>query len=505
MGTILARARRTGSAFAMALVCGLFCAQAWLYRGFFVDDAFISFRYVRQFIAGNGLVYNLGERVEGYSNFLWIIMLAPFGYAGLDLVLTSRVLGWALSLLTIMLTWRLARRLPFPLLSPLLLAATAPFVAWAVGGLETPLFTFLLTASALVFIREEEQQRGWGSGPLFGLLALTRPEGLLFALVAAGYRLWRLRSSGAAPSSDDRARALSFLAIVGTYYAWRMLYYGYPLPNTVYAKSMGLFNPRAWLEGGYYLYRSALVSGGLLGALLALALLFSPPAPPAWASYLAANLVAYALFVVVAGGDWMPMQRFAVHVLPLLIVLVHAGLARLPALWPGPRAPALVVLLALGQAAYLLMGSLEQRLIDGVGRGPAAIAVEASPRVRYLRATMSPEDVIAVDEAGALAYGLPLTTRVIDLNGLADAHIAHRPAQFPGGLFGRGDGFGKWDIEYVLAQSPRFVQVALTGVDGAGRYTTLNTGQTLLVNDPRFRARYRAVTQPGVDGLFERR
>jgi hypothetical protein len=99
----------------------------------------------------------------------------------------------------------------------------------------------------------------------------------------------------------------------------------------------------------------------------------------------------------------------------------------------------------------------------------------------------------------------PLNVRLIDLNGLTDAHIAHQPAQFPGGLFGRGDGFGKWDIDYVLAQAPRYMQISVTGQDAAGDYTTLNTGQTLLVNDPRFRAVYQPLPKPELYGLFERR
>lgn len=43
---------------------------------FLTDDAFISFRYARNLVEGHGLVYDLGEYVEGYSNFLWVLELA---------------------------------------------------------------------------------------------------------------------------------------------------------------------------------------------------------------------------------------------------------------------------------------------------------------------------------------------------------------------------------------------------------------------------------------------
>lgn len=52
------------------------CAKLYHYNA--IDDAYISFQYARQFFSGNGLVFNVGERVEGYTNFLWIVLIAPF-------------------------------------------------------------------------------------------------------------------------------------------------------------------------------------------------------------------------------------------------------------------------------------------------------------------------------------------------------------------------------------------------------------------------------------------
>ncbi|MGB5138377.1 MAG: hypothetical protein WBP29_07570, partial [Candidatus Zixiibacteriota bacterium] len=60
------------------------------------DDAYISFRYAENLINGDGLVFNIGERVEGYTNFLWVILLAlAKGLLGVDYLATSRVLGVA--------------------------------------------------------------------------------------------------------------------------------------------------------------------------------------------------------------------------------------------------------------------------------------------------------------------------------------------------------------------------------------------------------------------------
>lgn len=70
----------------------IFVAQC-LYLNFSQDDAFISYRYVQNFIQGNGLVFNSGERVEGYTNFLWIMILSIFTKLGFNIILISKILG----------------------------------------------------------------------------------------------------------------------------------------------------------------------------------------------------------------------------------------------------------------------------------------------------------------------------------------------------------------------------------------------------------------------------
>ena len=146
---------------------------------------------------------------------------------------------------------------------------------------------------------------------------------------------------------------------------------------------------------------------------------------------------------------------------------------------------------------------MEQRFLNGIGNGP--LIPQDSPAIVYLRQHVRPGETIAVIDAGLIAYRLPLEVRVVDMVGLTDAHIAHQPVQLPGGLWGRGDAFGKWDVDYILAQKPRFVQVNIIGETADGKWITNFTGTTLLVNDPRFRRMYRLVDAPGVSGIFARR
>ena len=74
------------------------------------DDAYISFRYARNLAQGNGLVFNAGERVEGYTNFLWTVLFTPAELVGLDPALVAIVLGVVFTALLIHSTWELGGR-----------------------------------------------------------------------------------------------------------------------------------------------------------------------------------------------------------------------------------------------------------------------------------------------------------------------------------------------------------------------------------------------------------
>ena len=485
------------------IAVAVFTIHSLVYLDFFMDDAYISLRYVLQWINGNGLVYNIGEQVEGYSNFLWIVLLAVPGRLGLDLVMAAKAGGVLISLATMTVAYLYVRPQPYAAAVPLFLAFSASFAAWAMAGLENPLFMFLVLCAAIVFVREEETGRGGWSGILFGLLALTRPEGALFAVVTALYRCVHLLRMRTSPGRQDLWRMVGFLAIVVPHLIWRLDYYGYPLPNTIYAKSMG-FRLRTILEGGLYLYHSFVVLGGLFVVLLPSVVALTAPSRPRYVAYFAVLVTAYLVFIAAAGGDWMPLQRFLASVLPLIVLVMHAGIVRLAALFPQKVVPTLVWGVLICQTAFMLMISVDHRFIN-VGVLPGHLLSRPYPWVEYLKQEVRPGDTVAVFDAGQVAYTLPLDVRIVDMVGLADEHIAHLPAQFPGGLLGRGDAWGKWDANYVLAQKPRFVQTPLGAQDKEGRWATGFTGTTLLVNDPRFQAQYKLVEPPEFYGIFVRK
>src|SRR5262245_21925004 len=113
---------------------------AWLlfrmtyFAGWMDDDAFISFRYARHAADGHGLVYNAGERVEGYTNFLWTLLLAASHRLGADIPRTAQILGAASAVAGVVALARLVRPSPLWFLPVLVMCGNESWAAWAVGG-----------------------------------------------------------------------------------------------------------------------------------------------------------------------------------------------------------------------------------------------------------------------------------------------------------------------------------------------------------------------------------
>jgi len=234
------------------------------------EDAYISFRYARNFAEGHGLVFNIGHREEGYSNLLWVIILAAGKFIGISFEVFSRLASLIFISMGMCAAWWGGRRL---------LAEDAP--AWlrlwpAAGlllhpllryhsdrGLETVAIAVCVGISALVLAGGGGL---WIAGSFGAMVALLRPEGIGFALCLVPVAM-------ATASGDWRARVMQGLRYAAlplgafaTQMIFRKLYYDAWLPNTVVAKRHG--DPGAWRD----LATWVLSSGGLpivaaLGAL----------------------------------------------------------------------------------------------------------------------------------------------------------------------------------------------------------------------------------------------
>jgi arabinofuranosyltransferase len=463
------------------------------YRSFLSDDALISFRYARRLVEGFGLTWTGSERVEGYTDLLWVLLTAAGGRLGFDYINTAVVLdrvGMLLALAVIGLSPRTARwSVPRLLAGGGMLAASIPMAVWANGGLEHGFMTGVLALALFLLARWSEapaRRRAWWAGLPFAALTLLRADGIVlvfFALLGALAvelpRGWRRAVVTLFPAGVPPLAALIGQLI------FRRLYYGQWQPNTAAAK-LALNSDRLAL-GLKYLhdgYAAMIVALGL--AVAATVWLVRRRAR---ASLVVCWTVTagWSVYLAVVGGDIFPGWRQLIFVLVPISLLIAELAERLTA--EHHRLAPLLALALVGAGALHLniqRGDSENlramhELWEWDGFGIGTLLKQAFGARQPLH---------AVDAAGALPYWSELPT--LDMLGLNDAYLAHHPP--PG--FGRGAiGHELGDGAYVFDRRPDLISF-----DNAGGFHQPNflSGRQLLAM-PEFHRLYQWVrVQAGV-------
>lgn len=452
---------------------GLFLATglgAWSVR-FVQDDAFISFRYARNLAQGRGLVFNTGDRVEGYTNFLWTLMMSVPERLGWSAPLASQLLGVLLVLATLAVTLRLARNVlgnaTLAYFSGIALVTNMTFLSYATGGLETMLQTLLVTSIAALLIPVERAaasrptSRRVGAGVLAGLALMTRLDSavligtifLVHVVVATRPRVGETEGETEGDSDDPhggaRSRVLQAatvlatlavpaLVVVAPWAAWKLAYYGHPLPNTFAAKTGG--NPIGPILFGL-VYLAAFFIGYFLFLLIGRWRrhrheLFALPGTrqlcwvvPVWLGY-----------VVIAGADFMEF-RFLVPILPVLAMVIAFLVDRYTVVW---RQALLIGALLFASWGHIVLPSLGYPVHTfhdlNIWPSQSHTSLEAlgtDLAEAFPGGLDAPGQVtMAVGNLGALPYYSQLPT--VDMFGLADTTVARDgaplAAYYPGHL-----------------------------------------------------------------------
>jgi hypothetical protein len=460
---------------------------AWVHQDYYDlqnDDAYISYRYAVNWARGAGVVYNLGERVEGYTNFLLVAVLALAARAGADVVFVSRALGTLASWLLILLAYRcmtreLQRSGAIGFAAAAALALHAALVANARSGLETVPLAGVIFAAQLVFLSERRKGAShWGSGVLYGVASLLRADALLFIVPAVVCLSWAHRR-GAARFLTSLVAACGglFLAHV----AWRWIYYGDPLPNTFYLRLGGdVFQQ---LRGVFYVYKNVEAFGGtFLMGLPAVLLLLRDPRRDFARLFLGLSVALHVLWVIVVGGDYMPMARFLVPVVPALTVLLFETIleiARRVAAGASltPRHSRILTAALLGWTIVAgFVPTVDRR------RAPQSHSIVTRTECiqwtragQWFAANTRPESSVAADAIGALGYFSG--RRIIDMQGVIDPHIAR--LDMPS--MGRGmPGHEKRDFAHVLSKRPDYIFREVTPACRDGKAISYPDGSTYI-------------------------
>ncbi len=430
--------------FAIALVTyGLVVVRtAWL-----CDDAYITFRTVDNFANGYGLRWNIAERVQAFTHPLWMLLISLFYSVTREIYLTSMILSLVLSLAAVCLVFARARRTdrnPWAMAAVLsILWLSRAFVDYSTSGLENPLTNLLLVLFALPFLQPEEgnTRRIFHLGLIAGLLALNRLDTVLLILPALAWELYRR------PTRAYFAKvALGFLPF-GLWEVFAITYYGFPFPNTAYAKlQAGIGRLDYWQHGLSY-FENAIrwdpITLLAISAILVLGLL----AREGRRSSLLAGVGLYLLYVFNIGGDFMAGRYFAA---PLLVcVIVAAGMiAETPLGQWALVLPVLIVALGcVGKTPTILSGSdynaWSEGLLDESGiadeRGyyypatgllsPSELAERPSLATaqKGRRARRNHDPLIVDGSVGFVGYFAGPDTYVIDYHALGDPLLARLP------------------------------------------------------------------------------
>lgn len=240
----------------------------WRLFWFLTDDAFIAFRYISNAHFGYGYVWNAPpfRPVEGYTSFLWVVLLdvvwritgvePPAAANNITLLFTYLTLFLGgLMVLKLKLGERLAKfRLLFLCLVFAGVVTNRTFLAWTSSGLETAMFNFFLTlwVYCCVFLKSNDRRWVLWLSLTTALLCLTRPDGLLFAMVTIALvvkALWEAKKNvGSQPEFFKLTLGAAPLLLIPAHVLWRHAVYGTWLPNTYYAKAIP---GRWWYESGF--------------------------------------------------------------------------------------------------------------------------------------------------------------------------------------------------------------------------------------------------------------
>ncbi len=316
----------------LAISLAIFLLFVWRFQ-FLCDDGYISFRYAYNLAAGNGLVYNPGVTppVEGYTEFLWVLLLAAGQRLGLSPEFLSQALtigaGTTLLLRVHASAQRQFGRSPAPVwITTLLCATCVPLAVWSTSGMGTLLFVLacFLTLDYLI---------GFPGGPrlLPACVAacatvLLRADGALWvAFVGIAGFVCAIWNKDKAWARTAVALSAAGLAVFLLHTLWRWNYYGDWLPNTARAK-MGV-SSFTLMRGAHYVASFGLVFPGLLIAWVATPILGCRHLHPAnWIAWLSVPvMVGYSVFT---GGDFMCFGRFLLPCLPFLLLAFGASMAR---------------------------------------------------------------------------------------------------------------------------------------------------------------------------------
>lgn len=465
----------------LLLTAGLTVVLVVLIRTAWVsDDAYITFRSIDQLHHGNGPVWNVRERVQAFTHPLWFLSLSAATLVVRDPYFAAIVVAILCTLIVTALAASYSPRLTVAVFAIAALLASKAFIDFSTSGLENPLTNLLIAAFLIVWWTTSSEPANEMRSTVVltaiaSLILTNRMDVGVIVLPVVAIKLLKLPWRMAI-----RAAIVGMLPFL-LWEAFAVVYYGFPFPNTAYAKlSTGIPSADLVAQGMRYV-RESLHSDPVTLPLIAAGIIvgFVGRAPATWP--LSIGLTLYLVYVVRVGGDFMSGRFFVTPFIVSLFLLVRAA-ARLPAA-VAVAATALVVAVGLQAPRVAALSGSDYNVPAGAGAG---IQDERGYYYHFtglrrpdhpwqspvtMPGGIVPPDIwaghsVAVqDSIGIYGYQAGRGIHIIDVLGLADPLLARLPCVRP------------WRIGHFLRFPPD------------GYVETIESGQNHL-KDPRLAAFY---------------
>ena len=432
----------------------------YFFRNYITDDAFISFRYLENFIEGKGLVYNPGEKVWGYTNFLWIMVLFPFAKINIDPLQAARFISVICNVLTVLIVLIAVQhtnaKSGWNIFGAILLVSQGAYVLQSMSGLETSFFTFLVLVSLLIqgiAVKKKRPSLYYVVGLFIALAALTRPEGLLLFGVLLLQMVIYKETVGLPLKRVLQGYLLGFIPVVLIFGVSMFCYYGVFWPNSINAK-VG-FSQEQLLRGLRYFQVFAFRCPSHVFLLLTTGIFFRK------ANFVVKSIFYISVFFIVlnilAGGDWMCGYRLFHTVIPLIYLLVPFCMSSIKEALQRNRGQAgyiLQVLPIILMIIFIVINAANSKLDPRVRKATQYTYVHKGIKIgKWMRDNLDADSLLATNTGGTIAYYSKLP--IVDMMGINDTTIANRkcvPKQWKG--IEKGDG------KYVLSRRPQYIQLS---------------------------------------------
>lgn len=450
---------------------------------FIQDDSYISFRFVKNFVEGKGLVFNPGERVEGYTNLLWVLILSLFYGMKMNIESISQYLSIGFSILVLFQTYKISSLVElkeenkkgkssgssylFNFIPVVLMVLTGAFNFWAISGMETGMFIAFVLAGIFYYIknRNSEAPNYLFSVYIF-LASLTRPEGIyFFGLIILHKLIISIKNNKAGFIKDIFSKSnlityAIYLIPTALLMLFRLSYYGYPFPNTAYAKT-GF--SEAYLAAGWTYFKNFSQAYMLYGIVFALPLfLFKKKENFFEISLMYLLIIFYSIYIIVVGGDVLKQFRFFLPILPLIYILFGKFLEdialKMKSKGSGSINAGLAFVLGVSIVIGILNYSNQKEAIEKDVQTENGLVEKmklAGAWFKNKQTQLGRPLVLAATTIGAVSYFSDVI--VIDNLGLTDETIAHKPLPVPEvSALNLNWKERKYNAEYVLSRKPDY-------------------------------------------------